>query len=56
VVEVQVRHENRVDVGVLRRVDWPPAPKVRDAIAQNRVGEQSNPVEIDEYGAVPEPG
>jgi hypothetical protein len=42
-----VRHENRVDVGALRRVDSSPAAKVRDAIAKDRVGEQPNPVEID---------
>jgi hypothetical protein len=38
VVEVQVRHKNRVDVGNLRRGDSLPTTKVRDAGAQDRVG------------------
>src|ERR671910_504708 len=49
-------YKNRVDVGVLRRVDSPLAAKVRDAVAQDRVGQQPSPVEIDEDGAVSEPG
>jgi len=51
-----VRDKNRVDVGVLRRVDSPPAAKVRDAVAQDRVGQQPSPVEIYEHGAVSKPG
>src|SRR3712207_9576873 len=49
-------YKNRADVGVLRRVGSPQTAKVRDAVAQDRVGQQPSPVEVDEHGAVSEPG
>ena len=52
-VSVQVREEHRI------RPRDPPGRRrgltaqVRDAIAQQRIGEQAHPVELDQHGRVP---
>jgi hypothetical protein len=52
VVVVGVRQEDRVQVVQRLDVDARRPPQVRDAPAQQRVGEQPNPVELEEHGGV----
>jgi hypothetical protein len=55
VVVVHMREEHRVDP--LRSVRRRPSPtQVRDAYAQQRIGEQANAPELHQHGGVAQPG
>jgi hypothetical protein len=54
-VEVAVRDEDAVDIGERSTRYRPSSAQVHDCAAQDRVGEQARPVEVDDDGAVAKP-
>ena len=52
-VVVTVRDEHELDLWDLT-VDGNRSPKMRDAVAQQRIGQQTHAVELDENGCVPD--
>ena len=54
VVVVRVRDEHGVDAATRARRDGRRAPQVRDAVAQQRIRQQANAVEVDEDRRVPD--